>query len=123
MIFKVQSNIFQTNLSKILNKAQKNFDILYSENNLFLSIKNYLDDNKAEAMIKSFCKPNKDYLITKINEDNLMYESQEIKEWCKDKFISLEYQKLEDEEQEKLKNFYKFLVDFDNNLSSIRKEG
>lgn len=116
MIFKIQSNIFQTNLNTILNKAKKDFDILYSENNLFLSIKNYSNKGNAKILVKKIFKPAKDYLITEIDENNLMYESQEIKEWCRDKFLALEYQELEEKEQEKLQYFYKFLIDFDNNL-------
>lgn len=119
MIYKIQSNIFSQNLSDILKKSQKKFDILYSNNNLFLSIKNYEDKDNAIAIIKRIFKPSKEYLIKKIDETNLMYESQEVKEWCKEKFISLEYQELEKKEQERLRYFYKFLIDLDNNLASI----
>lgn len=123
MIFKIQSNIFQTSLSSILDKAQINFDILYDGRSLFLSIKKYKDKDKSESLVKKICKPSKDFLITEINENNLLYESQEVKEWCRNKFVALEYQELEDKEQKKLQYLYKFLIDLDNNLKFISEGG
>lgn len=124
MIYKVQSNIFCTKLSTILKKAEKNFDILFSSGNLFLSIKKYSQKDNSDELVKQVCKPAKDFFITKINENNLLYESQDVKEWCKDKFVALEYQELEEKEQERLQYLYKFLIDLDSNLQKeIRKEG
>ena len=82
-------------------------------------LKHYNEKDNCWKEIKKIFKPNKNFLITEINEKNLLYESQEIKDWCKNKFIELECQKLEDKEQEKIKSFYQILIDVDKELSKI----
>ena len=119
MIFKMQSNIFRNNLEEILNKTKNNFDVLFYGTNLFISIKKYTQRDSCDSLIKKIFKPSKNFLITKIDENNLKYEAKEVKEWCKNKFIELEIQELEDKEQEKLQGFYKFLIDFDKNLQDL----
>lgn len=111
--------MFYDNLETLLLKSQKYFDILFYKNILYIGLKHYNEKDNCWKEIKKIFKPNKNFLITEINEKNLLYESQEIKDWCKNKFIELECQELEDKEQEKIKNFYQILIDVDKELSKI----
>lgn len=111
--------MFYDNLETLLLKSQKYFDILFYKNVLYIGLKHYSEKDNCWKEIKKIFKPNKNFLITEINEKNLLYENQEIKDWCKNKFIELECQELEDKEQEKIKSFYQVLIDVDKELSKI----
>ena len=124
MIFKIKSDKFIDNLDEIINKSKKYFDIFYCDKTLFLGIKKYTQKKNCKKIIKRILYPINNYSIVEINENNLILENPEIKEWCKNKFIELETQQLEDEKQAEIKEYYDFLDIFDKKLKEelLRKE-
>lgn len=123
MIYKIQSN-FDYDVLEVINKLKKDFNMIYYNNTLYVAIKQIDQEENCNKMIKKFFKPNKSFLFTKINENNLKNENNFIIEWCKNILVDLDTQRFEKDNQEKIK---KYLYDIDlleNKLKEIaeRKE-
>ena len=118
-IFKVKSNVFNEKIGEIFYKLSKNYSLLFLDEQLFISPNKY----DQEIDFKKALKPQKDYLISEINAENIEQESMVVQEWCKDRFAKLELQKLEEEKQEYIKNLLEALDQFEKQLDEVEQEG
>lgn len=101
-IFKVIGKFPEDKFDKMLNILEKHFSFIYIDETLFLSLNDYSDEEKALSVLKSVFKPAKNYLIQTINYENVHKLSPFVKEWCLNRFASLNKQEVENEEQDKL---------------------
>lgn len=118
MIYKIQGN-FNNNLEKLLKDISKNYDIFFCGNVLYVGLKSLNNSDN----IKSILKTSKNYYIEKIDETNLKYEAPQVIEWIRDKFIKLDTERFENENQEVLKRTMKFIDEVEQNLEKIIQEG
>lgn len=107
MIFKIQLELLD-NLFEIIEKLSIKYEIIFFNNNLYLS---YWDDINSKEMkeIKKILNLGKTYYISEINENNLKFETRQVIDWCRDKFIKSDLKKFERNENEKILNVMKIL--------------
>jgi hypothetical protein len=100
MIFKIQLDLLD-NLFEIIEKLSSKYEIIFFNNNLYLS---YWDDINKEDMkkIKKILSLGKSYYISEINENNLKFETKQVVDWCRDKFIKSDLKRFEKNEKEKI---------------------
>ena len=123
MIYRITGEFSTDNFNMFINKINKNFKFIYKNNNLYISLINYefsLNKN-LEKYLKNIFKPNKDFLIKEIDENNLSKYDQDIIDWCRDNFVELDKQKYQLEQQEKLKATMKALDIIEEKLNEERK--
>lgn len=113
MIYKIQGD-FKNILGDLIIKLSKDFDIFYQKDILYVADKN--DENKD---IYKSLKPKKDFFVIVINENNLMNETSEIIEWCKNHFVMQETCKLERESQKELQSLNNFIDAFEEEVKKI----
>lgn len=118
MIYKIQSNC-DYNILEIIDKIKKYYNMIYYNNVLYIATKKINQEKVFEKTLKKFFKPNKNFLFTEINENNLKNENNLIMEWCKNIFVDLDVQKFENDNQDKLKEY---LFDLDILEEKLKKE-
>ena len=131
MIFKIQGDFNEDNFSKILNKLCKYFKFIYTNGTLYIALGDVKNKQEASALMSKTFRPVRSYYIKEINEKNIMNEEQSIMEWCRDNFVSLDRQRYEIEQQDKLQNAWKALDNMEdilknqmlNNKDSKEKKG
>ena len=122
MIYKIIGRFNDENFEKILKKISTLFDFVYTEHSLFIGLKNYQYKDEGDILIKKTFRPIKDFYIEAINEKNIGKQSQFIKQWCLDKFVLLDTQKFEVQEQKKLKQIWEDMNNMEAELQKILEE-
>ena len=117
MIFKIQGDFNEDNFSKILNKLCKYFKFIYTNQTLYIALGDIKNKQEASVLMSKTFRPVRSYYIKEINEKNIMNEEQSIMEWCRDNFVTLDRQRYEIEQQDKLQNAWKAL----DNMEDILK--
>ena len=123
MIYKISGEFSKDNFIFFINKINRNFKFIYKNNSLYIALISYefsLNKN-LEKYLKNIFKPNKDFLIKEIDENNLSKYDQDIIDWCRDNFVELDKQKYQLEQQEKLKATMKALDIIEEKLNEERK--
>lgn len=118
MVYKIQGD-FSNNIEKLLKSISKNYDVFFCGQVLYIGLKS-IDSNDN---IKNILKPAKNYYIMKINEINLKFEGPQAIEWIKEKFVKLETEKFEKENQEVLRRTMNFIDEMERNLEQIIQKG
>ena len=116
MVFKVQGNFNQDNFIPILDAIKKYFFFIFSDGNLFLAYMDLENIDEAYNTLISSLQPKEEFLVLKVNEKNIMKESPDIIEWCRDHLVRLDKMKYEKENQEKLHAYNSVLDNFENIL-------
>lgn len=113
MIYKV---ICKINDYRIFEELSKKFNVYYKNNILYMYQKDYkmITTNKIKKILKS-----DNIYIEEINEQNLKYEPEDVKFWCRDVFVDIDLKRYEQEHQEEIKNYMNILDVFENNLIQI----
>ena len=117
MIFKIIMNF--TDMLELVNTLQKDFDMLFTNDQMFISVKDLKTYSIAD--IRNLISNDNAYVAI-IDENNLRNESDKVISWCKDKFIKNDLMRYEKENQEHLKEINTILDKFDENLEKILKE-
>lgn len=118
MIYKIQSKFL--NLEKTIKKLSKYYDVIFYNNVLYAGLISLKQDIKINTLLK----PSSSFYVVELDEDNLKFEADNIIGWCKEKLVNLDMQKIETEEQDKLKNILNIIDKFEENLlEEINKEG
>lgn len=120
MVYKIQGDFNDDNFEKIITKLAQKCIFIYVIDTMYVSLKSidYLDG--GDAFIKSVFKPVKSFLITKINEKNILKEDFVTGNWCKDQFVRLEKQLYEKNEQDKLKATWQAMDKMEEELEKIK---
>lgn len=121
MIYKIQSE-FDESFSIITEKLSKYFDFIYVNNILYLGLRKYENKQIHKEIMKKILRPSKKYYVVELTEKNLSLESRDVINWCKDKFVELDRQRFEIEQQEKLQAYMMALDKFDEIMSLKAKE-
>lgn len=103
MVYKIIGNFTNENFEKIISKVSSKFKFMYYNDTLYVSMKLVDSLKEDKEFLYRIFKPAKDFFIVEINEQNILKEEDIIGEWCKDNLVSLEKQKFEKDEQNKLK--------------------
>lgn len=119
MIYKIIGNFTNENFDRIIEKLSLKFKFIYCNNTLYASIKNIDIIEEGKEFLHKIFKPAKDFFITEITEKSILKEDDVIIEWCKNNFVSLEKQKFEKEQQQKLKNTW---IAMDNMEAHLKSE-
>lgn len=116
MIYKILAD-FTNCLEDILNKLNKNFNIIFFNDILYISKKNPYDNINLKKMLNldNIC-------IIEITESNLKLEPEPIINWCRDNFVKLDTIKFETEQQDTINKILNFIDLFDKNINDILKE-
>lgn len=122
MIYKIIGRFNDENFEKILKKISTLFDFIYTDQSLFIGLKNYQYKDDANALIKKTFRPVKDFYIETIDEKNINKQSQFVKQWCLDRFVLLDTQKFEIQEQDRLKQTWRDLDNMEAELQKIMEE-
>lgn len=117
-IFKIKSNVFDEKIGIILHKLSKDYSLLFLDDTLFVSPNNY----DQEINFKRALRPQRDYLISKMDEIEMAKESEIVKEWCKERMVNLDLQRFEAEKQEYLKGLLEYLDELDSSLETKEEE-
>ena len=117
-IFKIKSNVFDEKIGAILHKLSKDYSLLFLDETLFISPNNY----NQEINFKKALRPQKDFLISELDEIEIAREDDIVKEWCKEKMVQLDIQRLEAEKQEYLKGLLNYLDELDSSLKDSQEE-
>lgn len=122
MVYKIQGDFNENNFEKILSKLAQKCIFIYVTDTMYVSLKSieYLDD--SDTFIKSVFKPARSFLITKINEQNILKEDFVSGSWCKDQFVRLEKQLYEKNEQEKLQATWQAMDRMESELEKLKAE-
>ena len=109
MVYKIVGDFSGDNFKKIASKIIPLFKFIYIKNVLYIAPLNYktwLDNQEnINKIFKSV--PLKKCFIHKIDETNIMRESKEGIQWCRDNLVSLDKERYELENQEYLKEKWK----------------
>jgi len=121
MIFKL--NIEYTDIEDVIDRLSENFDILFNSQSFYISEKK--SNTTDKKFIRKILSNYENLYIVEINENNLKYENVHVQCWCRDKFVSQDLQRYEEDNQDKIQNMLKIIEDWKNNLEKIaqRKEG
>lgn len=126
MVYKIIGDFNSENFEKIINKLAKCFKILYKNETLYVSligIDLFPKIEDCEKMIRHVCTPQKSFLVTKINANNIKKEPKEVAEWLTNNYIELEKQLYAKKEQEKLQKLWKELDNFESEMDEKIKNG
>lgn len=99
MVYKIQSNLFPAQFGQTIELLKKNFNMFLVDNVIYVARRTYSD----RVSLTTLLKPKKDYFISEITNENLLFEPQMVQDWCVQKFTLLETQKYEAENQERLR--------------------
>lgn len=122
MIYKIIGRFNDENFEKILKKISTLFDFIYTDQSLFIGLKNYQYKDEGNFLIKKTFRPIKDFYIEVIDEKNINKQSQFVKQWCLDRFVLLDTQKFEIQEQDRLKQTWRDLDNMEAELQKIMEE-
>lgn len=119
LIFKIKSNSFNEKIGEIFQKLSSNYSLF------FLGEALYVCPNKYNQKIdfKKALKPQKDFLISELTEEKLEFEEDVVKEWCKDRLVRLDLQRLEVDKQKQIRDILDYLDELDKTLEQTEKEG
>ena len=118
MILKVQGDFGMADFAKIIEKISPYFKFIYSNETMYIALKDYNLKQDAEIAVSKTFRPAKNYYVKEINEKNILNEDESVAMWCKDNFVELDKQRFEIEQQNKLQNAWKAL----DNMEEILKE-
>lgn len=121
MVYKIQSE-FGEGFSIILSKLSEYFDFIYTNNALYLGLRSYENFDNHEIFMKKILRPAKKYLIIKVNENTLKNEPPNVIEWCRDKFVELDRQRFEINEQDKLHKYMQAMDIFEKEMQELAKK-
>lgn len=116
MIYKILAD-FTDCLEEMLEKLNKDFNIIFFNGVLYVSKKNPYNKTNIHSIIKQ-----DNICIIEINEKNLKNEPEPIIDWCRDNFVKLDTIKFETEQQETLNEILNFIELFDKNIKEALKE-
>ena len=119
MVYKVQGDFNGDNFDKIITKLTPKCIFIYTNDTMYVSLKSIDYLNEGDKFIKSAFKPVKSFLITKINEQNILKEDFVAGNWCKDQFVRLEKQLYEKNKQEKLQATWKAMDKLEDELDIL----
>lgn len=119
MIFKIQGDFGMSDFVNMLTKLGQYFKFIYTNDNLYIALKDIKEKDNAKIIMNKVFKPIKNYYIKEINETNIMKEDPIVIEWCRDNFVALDKQRYEIEQQDKLHNAWKAM---DNMEEILKKE-
>lgn len=119
MIFKIQGDFGMSDFVNMLTKLGQYFKFIYTNDNLYIALKDIKEKDNAKIIMNKVFKPIKNYYIKEINETNIMKEDPMVIEWCRDNFVALDKQRYEIEQQDKLHNAWKAM---DNMEEILKKE-
>ena len=119
MIFKIQGDFGMSDFVNMLTKLSQYFKFIYTNDNLYIALKDIKEKDNAKIIMNKVFKPIKNYYIKEINETNIMKEDPIVIEWCRDNFVALDKQRYEIEQQDKLHNAWKAM---DNMEEILKKE-
>ena len=122
MIFKIIGNFDEVDFEKILNKLSTTFEFMYSDNSLFIALRNYSEKDKAKNVMKNALRPSSFFITKEITENNLGKESPTVIKWCRDNFVELDKQRFEVEQQARLKQAMVALDECERILAARKKE-
>lgn len=128
MVYKLMGEILSENRSIFINKLKENFKYIYKNGIFYIALLDYqksfelcggikgndrYDKVKTnenvnvwiDCLIHDYC--NGSMIKIKITENNIMNEDDDVKEWLRDNLVSLDKQRYEFEQQEKLKATWK----------------
>ena len=106
LIYKIVGNFDDCDFEAIINKVNQIFKFIYINDTLYLSLINYQDYDKQKEVLEQAFQPANNFLITPINEKNIMKQNDVAIQWCRDNFVNLETQRYEIEQQQKLLNVW-----------------
>ena len=117
MIYKIIAD-FGEQLETILKHFQKDYNIMFYKNVIYLADK---EDSETKKNVKKFASKiiKDDFYLQEINENNLKYEPSQAVEWCKDQFIRLDTLRFEAKQQKELKAMLNFISDIEKNLGEL----
>lgn len=119
MVFKIQGDFGMSDFVNMLTKLGQYFKFIYTNDNLYIALKDIKEKDNAKIIMNKVFKPIKNYYIKEINETNIMKEDPIVIEWCRDNFVALDKQRYEIEQQDKLHNAWKAM---DNMEEILKKE-
>ena len=119
MIFKIQGDFGMSDFVNMLTKLGQYFKFIYTNDNLYIALKDIKEKDNAKIIMNKVFKPIKNYYIKESNETNIMKEDPMVIEWCRDNFVALDKQRYEIEQQDKLHNAWKAM---DNMEEILKKE-
>lgn len=112
MIFKIQSQTFPDTVGQDIKRLSKYFNMLYVGNILYAAKRQYTVGKSPLDLLK----PRKNYFVVEVTNKNLAQEPQEVKDWCTQRLTSLEAEKFEAENQDRLELSSKQIDFFENEL-------
>ena len=118
MILKVQGDFGMADFAKIIEKISPYFKFIYSNETMYIALKDYSLKQNAEIAVSKTFRPAKNHYVKEINENNILNEDESVVMWCRDNFVELDRQRFEIEQQVKLQNAWKAL----NNMEEILRE-
>lgn len=119
MIYKMEGQFVEDNLSEIIEKLKDYFNFRYSNGTLYCAIKDYQKREDGKKKIKEdFYLVFQAKNICEMTIENMAFENCDAVEWIKAHFIRLDEQRFEYENQQKLLQCKKFLDELEKNLSN-----
>lgn len=115
MIYKIQSN--SDKMFDLFEKISKTHNLIFTNNILYVA-----PNSLNSPDIRRIFVPKKDFFITEINENNLIYETVSVKEWVKNQSISIEVMKIERDKQIEIQEDIKFLELFQEEINELKRE-
>ena len=112
MIYKIQCNFKEKSVGEVLSKLESFFNIIFVNNVIYISLKSVdVLKNPVELL-----KPKRDFFIMEINEENLSFEPEVVRNWVRDHFVRLDLQRFEKEEQLKMKQLLESLDELEKQI-------
>ena len=125
MILKVQGDFGMADFAKIIGKISPYFKFIYSNETMYIALRDITKKQEAQDTMSKTFRPVKNYYIKEINETNILNEEESVAIWCKDNFVTLDRQRFEIENQEKLHRAWTALdnmeIDLQKKIEEIKK--
>lgn len=122
MVYKIISQFNDDDFEKKLEKISTLFDFMFTSYALYLGLRDVTKKEEGKILIKKIFKPIKSYYIEPINEKNINKQTDVVREWCLNKLVTLDRQRFEINEQEKLKATWLAMDNMEAELELIKKE-
>lgn len=116
-VYKVVGN-FDENIYPMLQLVDKEFTFMYVNRVLLIALRDCKNNENGAAIIEDI--KSKGFFVEEVDEKNIVYLNDTMKEWCQENLIRIDTQRYEEEHQDTLKAAWQALDKIEEELKQLQ---